>query len=127
MEEHEKVRLDKWLWAVRLYKTRSLATEACRKGRIIINGAEAKPSREIKKGDTIFIRKLPVISTIRVKDLVEKRLPAKYVHEFVDDITSPEELEKLKIKDMSFFKRDRGSGRPTKKERRLLDEIMNQE
>ncbi len=127
MKEPDKVRLDKWLWAVRIYKTRSQATEACRKGRIIINGAEAKPSREIRTGDIIFIRKLPVVYTIRVTEQVANRLPAKRVHEYFDDITSPEELEKLKLKDMAFFKRDRGSGRPTKKERRLLDEIINQD
>lgn len=121
------MRLDKWLWAVRIYKTRSQATEACRKGRIIINGVEAKPSHEIKTGDTIFIRKLPVVYTIRVLEPVENRLPAKRVHEYIEDITSPEELEKLKLKDITFFKRDRGSGRPTKKERRLLDEIINQD
>lgn len=127
MKETDKVRLDKWLWAVRIFKTRSQATEACRKGRIVINGAEAKPSREIKTGDTIFIRKLPVMYAIRVIEPVDNRLPAKRVHEYIDDITSPEELEKLKLKDMTFFKRERGSGRPTKKERRLLDEIMQQD
>ncbi|MBN2481828.1 MAG: RNA-binding S4 domain-containing protein [Bacteroidales bacterium] len=127
MEEKDKVRLDKWLWSVRMYKTRNKATEACRKGRIMINGTEAKPSREIKRGDTVFIRKLPVVYTIRVKELVENRLPAKRIQEFYEDITNPEELEKLKLKDMAFFKRDRGTGRPTKRERRLLNEIINQE
>ncbi|MBN1158525.1 MAG: RNA-binding S4 domain-containing protein [Bacteroidales bacterium] len=127
MEEKDKVRLDKWLWSVRIYKTRSQATEACRKGRIMINGTEAKPSREVRRGDTILIRKLPVIYTFQVKELVENRLPAKRIHEFYDDITAPEELEKLKLKDTAFFKRDRGTGRPTKKERRLLSEIINQE
>jgi len=123
----EKVRLDKWLWAVRIYKTRNLAAEACKKGRIIINGIEAKPSREIRTGDTIFIRKLPVVYTIKVKDLTENRLPAKRVTDFIEDLTSPEEVEKLKLQDTVFLKRDRGEGRPTKKERRLLDKIINQE
>lgn len=126
MSLSEKVRIDKWLWAVRIFKTRSQATEACRKGRILIDGMEVKPSRSIKIGDTLFIRKLPVIYTIRVKDLVENRLPAQRVGEFAEDLTSPEELGKLKLKDMVFFKRDRGAGRPTKKERRLLDDIINQ-
>ena len=125
MSLSEKVRIDKWLWAVRIFKTRNQASEACRKGRILIDGMEVKPSRNIKIGDTLFIRKLPVIYTIRVKDLVENRLPAQRVGEFVEDLTSPEELGKLKLKDMVFFKRDRGAGRPTKKERRLLDDIIN--
>jgi ribosome-associated heat shock protein Hsp15 len=125
MSLSEKVRIDKWLWAVRIFKTRSQASEACRKGRILIDGLEVKPSRMVKTGDTIFIRKLPVVYTIRVKDLVENRLPAQRVKEFAEDLTSAEELEKLKLRDTVFFKRDRGAGRPTKKERRLLDNIIN--
>ncbi|HJZ39794.1 MAG TPA: RNA-binding S4 domain-containing protein [Bacteroidales bacterium] len=126
MSTSDRVRIDKWLWAVRIYKTRSLAAEACKKGRIIINSMEVKPSHEVKPGETIFIRKLPVVYTIRVTGLVENRLPAQRVKEFMDDLTSPEELDKLRIKETTFFKRDRGAGRPTKKERRLLDDIINQ-
>jgi ribosome-associated heat shock protein Hsp15 len=125
MEGSGKVRIDKWLWAVRIYKTRSQASEACKMGRILITGMEVKPSREIRMGDVVFIRKLPVIYTLRVIGLVENRLPASRVREFAEDLTSPEELEKLKIKDTAFFKRDRGTGRPTKRERRLLDDIIN--
>jgi ribosome-associated heat shock protein Hsp15 len=125
MELSGKVRIDKWLWAVRIYKTRSQASEACKMGRILIGGMEVKPSREIRVGDVLFIRKLPVIYTLRVTALVENRLPASRVSEFAEDLTSPEELEKLKIKDTAFFKRDRGTGRPTKKERRLLDDVLN--
>ena len=110
---------------MRLYKTRSLATEACKKGRIIISGMEVKPSHEVKPGETIFVRKLPVVYTIRVKELINNRLPAQRVKDYMEDLTSPEELEKLKINDGVFFKRDRGTGRPTKKERRLLDDIIN--
>lgn len=127
IEEKDKVRLDKWLWSVRVFKTRSQATEACRKGRISVNGTEAKASREIRTGDMVFIRKLPVVFTLRVKALVENRLPARRVQEFAEDLTGPEELEKLQLKDMAFFQRERGLGRPTKKERRLLDQIMNQD
>lgn len=119
----EKVRLDKWLWAVRIYKTRALATEACRKGRIFVNTMAAKPSKEIGEGDTITVRKLPVIHTFIVKKIVEKRLSAKLVHEYMEDITSLEELDKLKINETIFSKRERGAGRPTKKERRQLDEL----
>jgi len=127
MSLSEKVRIDKWLWAVRIYKTRSQASEACRKGRIMIDGMEVKPSRIVKTGDTLFIRKLPVVYTIRVKGLVENRLPAQRVREFAEDLTSAEELERLKLKDMVFFKRDKGAGRPTKKERRLLDDIIKRD
>lgn len=119
-----KIRIDKWLWAVRLFKTRTLAAEACKKGRIIIDGIEVKPSREVKIGDRIFIRKLPVVYAVKVMDLVENRLPAHRVKEFMEDLTSVEELDKLKIKEMAFFKRDRGTGRPTKKERRTIDKII---
>lgn len=126
MPETEKSRIDKWLWAVRVYKTRSLAAEACKKGRILIGGMEVKPSREIRPGDVILVRKLPVVYTYKVLQLVENRLPAARVKEFAEDITSPEELQKLQIRETVFFKRDRGTGRPTKKERRLLDDIINQ-
>ena len=111
---------------MRIFKTRSLATEACKKGRIIINGTDVKPSHEVKPGETIFIRKLPVVYTVKVKALTNNRLPAVKVKEFMDDLTSPEELEKLKINDSAFFRREKGTGRPTKKERRLLDDIFNQ-
>lgn len=125
MTDKEKVRIDKWLWAVRIYKTRSLAADACHKGRIIINGQEAKPSHEVRPGQVILVRKLPVVYTLKVKCLVYKRLPAQKIKEYFDDLTSPEELEKLKIRDSVFFKRDRGAGRPTKKQRRLLDSLIN--
>jgi ribosome-associated heat shock protein Hsp15 len=124
MIEKERVRIDKWLWAVRIYKTRSLATEACKKGRIIINAIAVKPSHEVKPGEIIFVRKLPVVYTLKVLKPVHNRLSAQKVIEFVEDITAPDELNKLKISDMAFFKRDRGTGRPTKKDRRVLDDIL---
>lgn len=122
----ERYRIDKWLWAMRIFKTRTLAAEACKKGRIIVNGIEAKPSREVKTGEMILVRKLPVVYTVKVKALTHNRLPAQRVPEFMEDLTTPEELTKLKLNDSSFFKRDKGTGRPTKKERRLLDDIINQ-
>jgi ribosome-associated heat shock protein Hsp15 len=125
MRVPEKVRIDKWLWAIRVFKTRGLAAEACKKGRITIGGMAVKPSREIKPGEIVFIRKLPVVYTIQVKELVHNRLPAQRVKDFAEDLTSPEELEKMKIKEDVFFKRDKGSGRPTKKDRRLMDDILN--
>jgi ribosome-associated heat shock protein Hsp15 len=123
--ELEKIRIDKWLWAVRIFKTRNLAAEACRKGRVLVNGTEAKPSREIRVGDTVVIRKLPVIYTYKIKQLIERRQSAKVVKDFFEDLTSVEELDKLKIKDTFFIKRDKGTGRPTKKERRVLDNIID--
>ncbi len=123
MEAAERYRIDKWLWVVRLFKTRTLAAEACKKGRIIINGIEVKPSHEVKTGEIILVRKLPVVYTVKVKALTHNRLPAQKVNDYMEDLTSPEELEKLKLADSTFFKRDRGSGRPTKKDRRLLDNL----
>ncbi len=119
------VRIDKYLWAVRLYKTRTLATEACKKGRITLDDMPAKPSRTIAAGDVIEVKKMPVVYSYRVKDPIEKRVGAKIVDQYVENITSQEELQKLEMKDDFFVKRDRGAGRPTKKERRLLDDIQD--
>ena len=119
------VRIDKYLWAVRLYKTRTLATEACKKGRVTIDDMPAKPSRTITTGDVIEVKKMPVVYSYRVKDPIEKRVGAKIVDQFVENITSQEELQKLEMEDDFFVKRDRGAGRPTKRERRLLDDIQD--
>jgi len=125
MGEDKKVRLDKWLWAVRIYKTRNQAAEACRKGRILVNGMEAKPSRDIRINDIIIVRKLPVIYTYKVLTLTDNRQSAKIVTDFLEDLTSVDELNKLKVNDAFFIKRGRGKGRPTKKERRSLDDVIN--
>jgi ribosome-associated heat shock protein Hsp15 len=125
MTSTEKVRIDKWLWAMRIFKTRGLATEACKKGRVLFNGNEVKPSHEVKLGETFFIRKIPVVYTIKVIALSHNRLPAQRVREFMEDLTSPEELEKLKISDNAFFRREKGAGRPTKKDRRLFEDIFS--
>ncbi len=117
------VRLDKWLWAVRIYKTRSIATDACKRGHILVNGLTAKPSKEIREGDQVTVRKLPVLYNFAVKQLTEKRLPAKLVPDYFDDQTSVEEMNKLKIKETFFIQRDRGTGRPTKKDRRQIDDL----
>ncbi len=119
------VRIDKYLWAVRLYKTRTLATEACKKGRITVDDMPAKPSRTVTAGDVIEMKKMPVVYSYRVKDPIEKRVGAKIVDQYVENITSQEELQKLEMKDDFFVKRDRGAGRPTKKERRLLDDMQD--
>ena len=125
MVDEKKVRLDKWLWAVRIYKTRNQAAEACRKGRILVNGTEVKPSRDIRINDIIIVRKLPVIYTYKVLTLTDSRQSAKIVMDFREDLTSVDELNKLKVNDGFFVKRARGKGRPTKKERRSLDNMIN--
>jgi len=119
------VRIDKYLWAVRIFKTRALAAEACKKGKVIVAEIPAKPSRSISSGDVIKVRKMPVIYAYLVKEPIEKRVGAKIVHNHVEDITPQEELDKLVMQDDFYVKRDRGAGRPTKKERRLLDDLTD--
>lgn len=121
----EKMRLDKWLWSVRIFKTRSIATDACSKGRVLVNGMSAKPSKELAGEETIVVRKPPVIYTYKIKLLPKSRISAKLLPEYIDDITSAEELDKLKINESFFIKRDKGTGRPTKKERRTIDDLNN--
>lgn len=124
MAEKESVRVDKFLWSVRIFKTRSIASDECRKGRIIINGIQVKPSRIILKGDVIAVKKPPVTFTYRVIEPVENRVPAKLVEQFIEDITTDEEKVKLEIRSSLMIGfRDRGTGRPTKKERRLIDKL----
>jgi ribosome-associated heat shock protein Hsp15 len=120
-----KTRIDKWLWTVRIFKTRTMAGESCTKGRVLVNGLPAKASKDIKIGDTIIVRKPPVVYSYLVKGIPGSRLSPKLVTDYMDDQTSIEELDKLKIKDVIFFKRDRGAGRPTKKDRRQMDDMMS--
>lgn len=121
-----EVRLDKWLWAVRVFKTRSDAADACRTNRVLVNDAYAKPSREVKVGDVISVKKMPVVYQYRVVELVSSRQPAKNVPLYAADITPQSELDKLNVpREMIFIVRDRGTGRPTKKERRELDSLMD--
>ena len=118
------VRLDKWLWAVRLYKTRSQATEACKGGKIKISGLHAKPSREINEGDEIEIHTSGIIKKVRVKKVTKNRVSAALVPDLMEDLTPSEELEKLQMmRQLNYEKRLRGTGRPTKKERRVLDKL----
>ena len=123
-----QTRVDKWLWAVRIFKTRSDAAEACRTGKVTVNGTEVKPSKEIKEGDVLTVKKVPVMRfTYRVEAIIERRLPAKDVPAYCTDLTSPEEMAKLNPpKETIFVVRERGTGRPTKKERRDLDALWEQ-
>jgi ribosome-associated heat shock protein Hsp15 len=122
----EAVRIDKWLWAVRLYKTRSLAAEACQKGHISIAGVNVKPSRDVKIGDVIYVKKTPVTYHYKVLALTGNRLGAKLVPEYLLDVTPEENLKVLEMqKFMQWSERDRGAGRPTKKERREIDGFLD--
>ena len=121
-----EVRLDKWLWAVRVFKARSDAADAIRSNRVLVNDAYAKPSREVKVGDVISVKKMPVVYQYRVVELVSSRQPAKNVPMYAIDITPQSELDKLNVpRETIFIVRDRGTGRPTKKERRELDSLMD--
>jgi len=117
-----KVRFDKWLWAVRIYKTRSMAAAACRKGKVIIDNLPVKPSAHVLLDEIINVKKPPVIFTYRIKKIPLKRLSAKLAKECFEDLTPQEESDKLKVKELpGFGYRKRGDGRPTKKERRIID------
>ena len=122
-----EARIDKWLWAARIYKTRTLAIEACKMGRIAIGGAQAKPSRTVKAGDEVSVKKPPVTYTFRVKQAIERRVGAKLIPEILDNITAPEQYELLEMSRISgFVNRARGTGRPTKKERRAIDDFTDE-
>ena len=128
MEHPENIRIDKWLWAVRIYKTRSQATEACKKGRVTIDGIVVKPSRIIKKEEILHVKKLPVIYTFKVKELLHNRVSAKLAPDFIEDLTPQEELIKLKMNSIpGNIHRQKGAGRPTKKERRTLNKLFDPE
>lgn len=122
----EETRIDKYLWAIRVFKTRSDATDACKGGKVRINGADIKPSKNVRAGDVISVRKGAVTYTYRVITVIDKRQGAKLVPQYAENITPEEELAKLKAPVETFFlKRDRGSGRPTKKERRQMDSLWD--
>lgn len=119
-----EVRIDKWLWAMRIFKTRTIATEACKKGRVYVGDALAKPSRTIKVGDIVKVRKPPVTYSFRVLALTQNRLGAKLVPEYMENITPKSELDLLEIVKISgFIDRRKGLGRPTKREGRELAEF----
>lgn len=124
MEGKGEVRIDKWLWAVRLFKTRSIAIEACKKSRVVMKGVAVKPSRMVKVGDIIDIRKPPITYSFEVLDLTERRMGAKLVSQYMKDVTPPSQLEILELNRISgFVDRARGTGRPTKKDRRDLEQF----
>jgi ribosome-associated heat shock protein Hsp15 len=120
----EGVRIDKWLWAVRIFKSRSLATDHCKHGRVLIGDEAVKPSRNVRIGDIIMVRKPPLTFTYQVTGLIEKRGSATLAAENVSDITPLEELDRARhTRENAFFVRDRGTGRPTKKDRRDITKM----
>ena len=122
----DDIRLDKYLWAVRIFKTRSDAADAIRNNRVLVNNAYAKPSREVKEGDIISVKRMPVTYQYKVVGLVSSRQPAKNVPMYCLNITPQEELDKLTVpRETIFVFRERGTGRPTKKERREIDALMD--
>ena len=126
MDENKSIRIDKFLWAVRLYKTRSIASEECRKGRIIINDIPVKPSRMVQQNEIVIVKKPPVVYSYRVKEPIENRVSAKLVLNFLEDLTPESEKAKLDFRNSpGTIYRDKGTGRPTKKERRLIDRLRD--
>jgi len=118
----DEVRIDKWLWAVRIFKTRTVASEACKKGRVLIGETGVKPSRNVRVGEVIKVKKPPVTYSFKVLALAEKRMGARLVPEYMENVTPQEQYELLELNRISgFVDRQRGTGRPTKKERRDLD------
>ena len=122
----DEVRIDKWLWAVRIFKTRTVASEACKKGRVIIGNVAVKPSRNIRIGEIIEVRKPPVTFSFKVLELADKRMGAAKVPQFMENVTPPDQYELLELgKIGGFVDRQRGTGRPTKKERRDLEQFTD--
>ncbi len=122
----EKFRVDKWLWAVRIFKTRSQATEACKKGRVMIAGMPVKASREIHPGEIVKVKMPPITRSFKVLHPAGKRVSAKLAVQLMEEVTPPEEQKVIEIqKQMNLSARERGTGRPTKKERRKLDDLFD--
>jgi len=123
---NDKVRIDKWLWAVRIFKTRSMAAEACKKGKVTINGVSIKPSREVRLNEVINLRVPPITRSYKVLDISGKRMSAKLAVDFVKDVTAQDQLNLLDAtKNFGFEKRDRSIGRPTKHDRRMIDKLKD--
>ena len=122
----EQARIDKWLWAARIFKTRSLAAEACKNGRVTIGNVNVKPSHMVKVGETVSVRKPPITYSFKILQTIEQRVGAKLIPEIYENVTTPDQYELLEMNRISgFVDRARGTGRPTKKERRSLDAFID--
>jgi len=125
--KNTEARIDKWLWAARIFKTRTIAAAACKKGQITLRGAQLKPSRIIKVGDVIEVRKPPITYSFKVLQAIERRVGARLIPEILEDVTPPQQYELLEMSKISgFVNRAKGTGRPTKKDRRSLDEFTQE-
>ena len=123
----EEARIDKWLWAARIFKTRTLAADACKNGRVTMEGVNVKPSRMVKVGETVSVRKPPITYSFRILKTIEQRVGAKLLPEIYENVTAPEQYELLEMTRISgFVDRARGTGRPTKKDRRSLDAFISE-
>lgn len=124
----EVARIDKWLWAARIFKTRSIAADACKNGRVTIGGVSVKPSHVVKAGEVVAVRKPPVTYSFKILKTIEQRVGAKLLPEIYENVTPPDQYELLEMNRISgFVDRARGTGRPTKKDRRAMDEFFNME
>ena len=122
----EEARIDKWLWAARIFKTRSIAADACKNGRVTIGGVNVKPSHVVKAGEVVAVRKPPVTYSFRILKTIEQRVGAKLLPEIYENVTPPDQYELPEMNRISgFVDRQRGTGRPTKKDRRAMDAFLN--
>ena len=122
----ETARIDKWLWAARIFKTRSIAADACKNSRVTISGANVKPSHTVKVGETVSVKMPPVVYSFKILKCIEQRVGAKFIPEIYENVTDPKQYEILEMSRISgFVDRARGTGRPTKKERRSLDAFID--
>ena len=124
----DEARIDKWLWAARIFKTRTIAADACKNGRVMVNDTNVKPSRMVKVGDKISVRKPPVTYSFKILKAIEQRVGAKLLPEIYENVTTPDQYELLEmIRISGFVDRQRGTGRPTKKDRRAMDAFLSLE
>jgi ribosome-associated heat shock protein Hsp15 len=127
MQTPAAVRVDKWLWAVRLFKTRTLATEACRGGHVTADGQEVKPAREVRVGEIYKVRISPLVRTVKVIALLDKRVGPKLVDQYMEDLTPASEyLKQMEARQTALFKREKGAGRPTKRDRREIEGLLGE-
>ena len=123
---NSEARIDKWLWAVRIFKTRTLAASACKRGQVTIGGVQVKPSRMVRVGETVEVRKPPITYSFKILQAIENRVGAKVVPEMLENVTPQDQYDILEMSRISgFVDRARGTGRPTKKERRALDDFRD--
>ncbi len=126
LKYQESARLDKWLWAARIFKTRSVAADACKNGRVTVGTAQAKPSRTVKTGEVVNVKKPPITYSFKILNAIETRVGAKLITEVYENVTDPKQYELLEMSRISgFVDRARGTGRPTKKDRRAIDAFVD--